>query len=52
MEGKMNIDESSTGKLLEFVQYDYRQFAFAVVLVELSEGPEVANRLLDGLPTA
>ena len=51
MEREPMINEESGFKLLDFFNYDYKQTAIVLLLVELSEGQEAVDRLLEGMPT-
>jgi len=43
------INEESGSKLLDFFKYDHKQIAVVLLLIELSEGPEAVDRLLEGI---
>jgi hypothetical protein len=45
----MMINEETGFKLLDFFKYDYKQIAVVLLLVELSEGREAVDKLLDGI---
>jgi hypothetical protein len=43
------INEESGFKLLDYFKYDYKLTAIVLLVVELSEGPEARDRLLEGI---
>jgi hypothetical protein len=43
------ITTESGFKLLDYFKYDYKQIAVVLLVVELSEGREAVDRLLDGI---
>jgi hypothetical protein len=43
------INEQSGMKLLDYFGYDYKLTAIVLLLIELSEGPEARDRLLEGI---
>jgi hypothetical protein len=43
------INEESGFKLLDFFGYSYKDVAVVLLLVELSEGREAVDRLLEGI---
>jgi hypothetical protein len=49
--GDEMIDEETGFKLLDFLRYDYKLTAIVLLVVELSEGLEARDRLLEGIVT-
>jgi hypothetical protein len=49
MERRQMINEESGFKLLDYCKYDYKQIAIVLLVVELSEGPEAVDRLVEGI---
>jgi hypothetical protein len=45
------IDKETGFKLLDYFKYDYKVTAIVLLVVELSEGREAVDRLLDGIVT-
>jgi hypothetical protein len=45
------INEETGMKLLDYFKYDYKPIAVVLLVVELSEGRETVDKVLEGIPT-